>query len=163
MLLQKVTKAGAKKPTSCDSSAEANARLQVARDRREVQRNRLRELKLAAKRSREQEAELTTEKEVATNGESQEESLRDVTPSPKKSRLGKQRLCAFIPTHNIIIMSLCCFLYYAARTPKVDSTGRIRRRSERLLSRSVFSPMEVVKPTALCASEVPTGSLISLY
>lgn len=50
-------------------------------------------MKLAAKRAREQEAELATEQQPATGGEnntgeSQEEPL-PITPSPKKNKLGK--------------------------------------------------------------------------
>ena len=91
-LLQKGIKAGAKKAASSSSSEEASERLQAARDKRQAQRNRLKEMKLAAKRAREQEAELATDQQSATGGENtgeaQEEPL-PVTPSPKKNKLGK--------------------------------------------------------------------------
>lgn len=91
-LVQKATKAGAKKAVSSSASEEANERLQAARDKRQAQRNRLKEMKLAAKRAREQEAELVTEQQPTTGGENTAECQEDplpITPSPKKSRLGE--------------------------------------------------------------------------
>ncbi len=95
-LSQKATKAGAKKAAS-SSSEETTERLQAARDKRQAQRNRLKEMKLAAKRAREQEeAELAAVEQPPTTGtggentmECQEEPL-PITPSPKKTKLGKQ-------------------------------------------------------------------------
>ena len=72
-------KAGAKKVGPTGSSSQSNERLQAARDKHEAQRSRLREMKLAAKRAREQEA---------GSVEPQEEPL-PAAPSPKKSRVGE--------------------------------------------------------------------------
>ena len=91
-ILSQKTKAGAKKAASSTSSSETNERLQAARDKRQAQRNRLKEMKLAAKRTREQEAESAVDQEPAANEEedtqSQEEPL-PTTPSSKKSKLGE--------------------------------------------------------------------------
>ena len=63
------------------SSSESNERLQAARDKRAAQRSRLKEMKLAAKRAREQESGSVEEASV-------EEPL-PTAPSPKKSRVGE--------------------------------------------------------------------------
>ena len=91
ILLQKSTKAGTKKAGS-SSSEETTERLQAARDKRQAQRNRLKEMKMAAKRAREQEAELAAAEPPATGGENTMECHEEplpITPSPKKSKLGK--------------------------------------------------------------------------
>lgn len=92
-LSQKANKAGAKKAGSSSSSEETTERLQAARDKRQAQRNRLKEMKMAAKRAREQEAELAAAEQQSATGrentmECQEEPL-PITPSPKKSKLCK--------------------------------------------------------------------------
>lgn len=82
-------KAGAKKTGSADQSSESNERLQAARDKRAAQRNRLKEMKLAAKRAREQEVSDSSE-----SAQSQEEPL-PVAPSPKKNKIGEY-IAAFL-------------------------------------------------------------------
>ena len=85
-------KAGAKKVGPTGSSSESNERLQAARDKRAVQRNRLKEMKLAAKRAREQESGSVEEASV--------EPLH-TAPSPKKSRVG-EFTTIFILTQDLI-------------------------------------------------------------
>ena len=84
--LSQKPKAGSKKAVSSATSLETNERLQAARDKRQTQRNRLKEMKLAAKRAREQEAESAVEQEP---GEEDTQSQEEPSPSPKKSKLGE--------------------------------------------------------------------------
>lgn len=79
----------AKKAGSDSSSSEASERLQAAREKREAQRNRLRELKMAAKRAREQEVDVTDESPNSCGDTQTEEEPLPIAPSPKKSKVGE--------------------------------------------------------------------------
>lgn len=119
-------------------------------------------MKLAAKRAREQETEMATE-QAATGEENTmkcQENPLPVTPSPKKNKLGKRKIISLVSP--IIVVIAVFYVMYVARTPKVNSSGRQRRRSQRLLARSVFSPIVSTRSPNVCVDEIPTGCLISL-
>ncbi len=105
-LLFLIQKRVAKKTTaaSATSCTEESERLQAARERREAQRNKLKEMRMAAKRARE-EATIVQEE-----GQQEEEN---VFTTPKKSRIGEFCVPANTLAPIFERLSFMCTLNYS--------------------------------------------------
>jgi len=80
----------ASKPSSEESSSESNERLMAAREKRQASRNRLREMKAAAKRAREGEKAVVTDLPSPKKTKDKEDA--DVTPFKSSRRRSSRKL-----------------------------------------------------------------------